>query len=292
MKPKQYNVIHTTYDESVATKHERRYQGAFLAFFFDPCIARSTRYLHIQMWLLRMFWRPQLLPTHGRLMHVFVTAPNADLTDSTLIMHTQVSVRVMEIEKFMNSKYMFKFVRSMEPSSRPALPVLVHINFHTNKLERMQGLNKFYLENDEAALQAMYPGLHPWTRYIWKVEVGMNYRPNAVFGQMRHSLLLGFVCGKTRHMLKYSKRWNYISNLLLLYFHEVSTEIVRSSCLCKFLCTCDFNTDKQLLVNKNYVAIVHDKAYALSWEDFLLQGWRTHMFDVKLFYGPLITASK
>jgi hypothetical protein len=42
----------------------------------------------------------------------------------------QVSVRVMELDKFMNSKRLFKHVRNLPKDQRPPKPVTVHINYH------------------------------------------------------------------------------------------------------------------------------------------------------------------
>ena len=42
----------------------------------------------------------------------------------------QVSVRVLEIDKFMNSKRLFKDIRKRGKAQRPELPVMVHINYH------------------------------------------------------------------------------------------------------------------------------------------------------------------
>ena len=41
----------------------------------------------------------------------------------------QVTVRVMEIDKFMNSKRLFKDIRKRPKAQRPPLPVMVHINY-------------------------------------------------------------------------------------------------------------------------------------------------------------------
>eukprot|EP00798_Chlamydomonas_sp_ICE-L_P019065 gene19065-25669_t len=54
----------------------------------------------------------------------------------------QVVVRVMEIDKFMNSKRLFKIVRKMPLQQRPKLPVTVHINYHPDKHERMKAVFK------------------------------------------------------------------------------------------------------------------------------------------------------
>ncbi|GFH25286.1 glycosyltransferase, partial [Haematococcus lacustris] len=69
----------------------------------------------------------------------------------------QVSVRVMEIDKFMNSKRLFKDIRHRPKSSQPPKPVTVHVNYHPDKHERMKAIFKYYNEGDEHALEP-FPG--------------------------------------------------------------------------------------------------------------------------------------
>jgi hypothetical protein len=69
----------------------------------------------------------------------------------------QVSVRVMELDQFMNSKRLFKDVRNRPKNSQPAKPVMVHINYHPDKHERMQAVVKYYVDGDEHALDK-FPG--------------------------------------------------------------------------------------------------------------------------------------
>lgn len=67
----------------------------------------------------------------------------------------QVSVRVLNIYKFMNSKVLFKDVRKRSKS--PGNPVTVHINYHPDKHERMKAVFKYYLDGDKKALDP-FPG--------------------------------------------------------------------------------------------------------------------------------------
>eukprot|EP00882_Tetradesmus_deserticola_P008116 GHRQ01008551.1.p1 GENE.GHRQ01008551.1~~GHRQ01008551.1.p1 ORF type:complete len:388 (+),score=149.73 GHRQ01008551.1:453-1616(+) len=67
-----------------------------------------------------------------------------------------VTVRVMSIYKFMNSKVLFKDVRH-RPAGSSAMPVMVHINYHPDKHDRMKAVFKYYLDNDSNAL-APFPG--------------------------------------------------------------------------------------------------------------------------------------
>ena len=69
----------------------------------------------------------------------------------------QVSIRVMEFNRFMNSKVLFKYVRHLPRSKQPE-PVLVHVNYHPNKQERMRALILYYFEHDENALKSFPDG--------------------------------------------------------------------------------------------------------------------------------------
>lgn len=75
----------------------------------------------------------------------------------------QVTVRVMEIFKFMNSKILFKDIRHRPKDSRPALPVMVHINYHPDKHERMKAVIQWY-GGDEHALDQFPGGSEKGTR--------------------------------------------------------------------------------------------------------------------------------
>uniref|UniRef100_A0A383W2G0 Nucleotide-diphospho-sugar transferase domain-containing protein n=1 Tax=Tetradesmus obliquus TaxID=3088 RepID=A0A383W2G0_TETOB len=67
-----------------------------------------------------------------------------------------VSVRVMSIYKFMNSKVLFKDIRH-RAAGTTAMPVMVHINYHPDKHERMKAVFAYYLDKDMNALKA-FPG--------------------------------------------------------------------------------------------------------------------------------------
>lgn len=94
---------------------------------------------------------PQL--TAGCTQPIFTACPPA-----------QVSVRIMEIFKFMNSKILFKDVRKRPKSQRPELPVMVHINYHPDKHERMKAVVKYYVDGDEHALDSFPGGSEQGTR--------------------------------------------------------------------------------------------------------------------------------
>jgi hypothetical protein len=69
-----------------------------------------------------------------------------------------VTVRVMGIYEFMNSKTLFKDVRKRPKGARPDMPVVVHSNYHPDKLARVQAIFRYYLDKDDKALDAFPDG--------------------------------------------------------------------------------------------------------------------------------------
>lgn len=69
----------------------------------------------------------------------------------------QVSVRVMDIYLFINSKTLFKYVRKL-PLDQQKLPVMMHMNYHPEKTERMKAALKYFVEGDKKALDAFPDG--------------------------------------------------------------------------------------------------------------------------------------
>jgi len=74
----------------------------------------------------------------------------------------QVSVRVMEINTFMNSKVLFKFWRH-KPHTQQQKPVMVHINYHPDKHNRMLAVIKYFFDSDPRALDKFPGGSEPGT---------------------------------------------------------------------------------------------------------------------------------
>ncbi|KDD71495.1 hypothetical protein H632_c4921p0, partial [Helicosporidium sp. ATCC 50920] len=72
----------------------------------------------------------------------------------------QVSVRIMEPGEFMNSKTLFKFDRKL-PANRRADPVMVHVNYHPDKVNRMEHVMRYYLDKDATALDSLPGGSEP-----------------------------------------------------------------------------------------------------------------------------------
>eukprot|EP00898_Chlorokybus_atmophyticus_P001143 jgi/Chlat1/2029/Chrsp159S02332 len=65
-----------------------------------------------------------------------------------------VSVRVMDITRFTNSRVMFKTLRYQEHTT----PVMVHMNYHPDKHERMKGVWRRYIDGDAHALDSFPDG--------------------------------------------------------------------------------------------------------------------------------------
>ncbi|KAI3841039.1 hypothetical protein MKX03_018270 [Papaver bracteatum] len=67
------------------------------------------------------------------------------------------SKRVMDYYNFMNSKVLFKTVRK-DDKLRKLKPVIVHVNYHPDKLPRMKAVVDFYVNGNQDALQAFPDG--------------------------------------------------------------------------------------------------------------------------------------
>lgn len=65
--------------------------------------------------------------------------------------------RVMDINDFMNSKYLFKTVRH-SPTLRKHIPAMVHLNYHPDKHERMRAVVRYFHDDDPRALEAWPDG--------------------------------------------------------------------------------------------------------------------------------------
>jgi hypothetical protein len=67
------------------------------------------------------------------------------------------SWRTMDFYLFMNSKVLFKTVRKDANLSK-LKPVIVHINYHPDKLPRMQAVVEFYVNGKQDALSSFPDG--------------------------------------------------------------------------------------------------------------------------------------
>ncbi|XP_017971893.1 PREDICTED: arabinosyltransferase RRA2 [Theobroma cacao] len=65
--------------------------------------------------------------------------------------------RTMDFYLFMNSKVLFKTVRKDARLSK-FKPVIIHVNYHPNKLERMKAIVEYYVNGNQDALKAFPDG--------------------------------------------------------------------------------------------------------------------------------------
>lgn len=57
----------------------------------------------------------------------------------------------MDMQLFMNSKFLFKTVRH-DARLRNARPAMIHVNYHSNKYERLLAIKQKYIDGVENAL--------------------------------------------------------------------------------------------------------------------------------------------
>lgn len=67
------------------------------------------------------------------------------------------SKRTMDFYKFLNSKVLFKTVRKNAKLSK-LMPVIVHVNYHPDKLPRMKAVVEFYINGKQDALKPFPDG--------------------------------------------------------------------------------------------------------------------------------------
>ncbi|CAN0899192.1 Arabinosyltransferase RRA3 [Linum grandiflorum] len=67
------------------------------------------------------------------------------------------SRRTMDLYLFMNSKILFKTVRK-DGNLRKLKPVIVHVNYHPDKLPRMKAVVEFYVNGNQEALKSFPDG--------------------------------------------------------------------------------------------------------------------------------------
>ncbi|KAG2321235.1 hypothetical protein Bca52824_014448 [Brassica carinata] len=64
----------------------------------------------------------------------------------------------MDMYEFMNSKVLFKTLRKSEELKKKVKPVIVHVNYHPDKLNRMQAVVEFYVNGKQDALDSFPDG--------------------------------------------------------------------------------------------------------------------------------------
>ena len=71
-----------------------------------------------------------------------------------------VSVRTMNYLCFLNTKTLFKYMRK-DQRWRNHKPVMVHVNYHPDKWDRMKAIVKRYVDGDTTALNKFPNGSCP-----------------------------------------------------------------------------------------------------------------------------------
>lgn len=66
--------------------------------------------------------------------------------------------RTMDMYLFMNSKVLFKFLRHDDNKMSKVKPVVVHVNYHPDKLARMKAVVEFYVNGKQDALKSFPDG--------------------------------------------------------------------------------------------------------------------------------------
>jgi len=75
-----------------------------------------------------------------------------------LLQDPAVTRRAMDIYKFMNSKVLFKHLRHDQPKMDLTKPVMIHVNYHPNKFERMKAIVEYYVDGNKDALTRFLDG--------------------------------------------------------------------------------------------------------------------------------------
>ncbi|MEW5307111.1 MAG: hypothetical protein WDW36_009528 [Sanguina aurantia] len=97
----------------------------------------TARLMREKAWDQAVFNEEIFLPSHGK------------------YLSSEISVRVMDIYDYVNSKTLFRTMR-YDRQYEKHVPVMVHVNYHPDKFARMQSVWERYVNNDLHALDK-YP---------------------------------------------------------------------------------------------------------------------------------------
>ncbi|KAM1725419.1 hypothetical protein FF2_016040 [Malus domestica] len=94
------------------------------------------------------------------------------------------SKRTMDFYLFMNSKVLFKTVRK-DANLKRLKPVILHVNYHPDKLPRMQAIMDFYVNGKQDALEP-FPDAGAWLviemeRFSQRESLLLGYSPQSAF---------------------------------------------------------------------------------------------------------------
>lgn len=157
--------------ESMSDGHDNSTAYGFDNGFDEPSMGWA-RYAHtMRIWVFNsgFFYLRPTLPSIELLDRVADTLSKEDAWDQAVFNEQlfypshpgytglHASKRVMDMYEFMNSKVLFKTVRKNRELKK-LKPVIVHLNYHPDKLDRMQAVVEFYVNGKQDALDSFPDG--------------------------------------------------------------------------------------------------------------------------------------
>ncbi|KAL0806395.1 hypothetical protein Bca101_098887 [Brassica carinata] len=157
--------------ETTSDGHDNSTAYGFNNGFDEPSMGWA-RYAHtMRIWVFNsgFFYLRPTLPSIELLDRVADTLSKADAWDQAVFNEQlfypshpgytglHASKRVMDMYEFMNSKVLFKTVRK-DHELKKLKPVIVHLNYHPDKLSRMQAVVEFYVNGKQDALDSFPDG--------------------------------------------------------------------------------------------------------------------------------------
>ncbi|XP_010529561.1 PREDICTED: arabinosyltransferase RRA3-like [Tarenaya hassleriana] len=151
--------------ESMSDGHDNRTAYGFNDVFDEPAMGWA-RYAHtMRIWVFNsgFFYLRPTIPAIELLDRVADNVAQTKAWDQAAFNEElffpshpgytglHASKRVMDMYEFMNSKVLFKTVRK-NPELKKLKPVIVHLNYHPDKLGRMQAVVEFYVNGKQNAL--------------------------------------------------------------------------------------------------------------------------------------------
>ncbi|CAF2084257.1 arabinosyltransferase RRA3 [Brassica rapa] len=158
--------------ESMSDGHSNMTAYGFNDVFDEPAMGWA-RYAHtMRIWVFNsgFFYLRPTVPSIELLDRVADRLSKAKLWDQAVFneelfypshpdyIGLHASKRVMDMYEFMNSKVLFKTVRKDQELKKKVKPVIVHVNYHPDKLNRMQAVVEFYVNGKQDALDSFPDG--------------------------------------------------------------------------------------------------------------------------------------
>ncbi|MED6204145.1 Arabinosyltransferase rra3 [Stylosanthes scabra] len=157
--------------ESMSDGHDNRTAYGFNDVFDEPAMGWA-RYAHtMRIWVYNsgFFYIRPTIPSIELLDRVATRLSKEDAWDQAVFNEElffpshpgyeglHAAKRTMDMYMFMNSKVLFKTVRNDEKLNK-LKPVIVHVNYHPDKLPRMKAVVEFYVNGKQDALKAFPEG--------------------------------------------------------------------------------------------------------------------------------------